>query len=197
MEVKRLKAARTAAKSRFTRKANLLEDKLLVEDSMEVLQLLHEETMAAFRVLESKNDALTQYYANEVDDSEEILEEIEEYMQDSEKRKILLHFQFWKVKISHTSVKVKSLPPPNFSGEMRIFGTFLKDYDRLMFIKYGKDPFAFISCLSGEALECVKGVEDSYDAMLERLKEKYGNPCKITESIIRDMKLLKPIPEGD
>ena len=66
-----------------------------------------------------------------------------------------------------------------------------------MFIKYGKDPFAFISCLLGEALECVKGVEDSYDAMLERLKVKYGNPCKITESIIREVKLLKTIPEGD
>ena len=63
---KKLKAARAAAKSKFTRKANLLEGKLLVEDSVETLQLLHEETMEAYRVLEAKNDSLAQHYADEV-----------------------------------------------------------------------------------------------------------------------------------
>ena len=192
-----MKAARAAAKRKFTRKANLLEGKLLVEDSVETLQLLHEETMEAYRVLEAKNDSLAQHYADEVEDSEDLVADVGAYIEESEKRKLLLHSSFWKLKKSQASVKVKSLPPPNFSGEMRIFGTFLKDYDRLMYVKYGNDPFAFISCLSGEARECVKGVEDSYDAMMDRLKEKYGNPCKVTESIIREVKLLRPIPEGD
>ena len=98
---------------------------------MEVLQLLHEETMAAYRVLESKNDILSTYYANEEEDSEVILQEIAEYIEESDRRKIHLHSQYWKVKEGQASVKVKSLPPPNFSGELRIFGTFLKDYDNV------------------------------------------------------------------
>ena len=40
------------------------------------------------------------------------------------------------------TVKVKSLEPPKFEGNIRQYGTFRKDYERLMFSVYGEDPYA-------------------------------------------------------
>ena len=194
---KKLKTARASARSKFTRKANLLAAKLDAGDSGDVLRLLYDEMSTAFTEVESRNENLVQHYLDAEEENEESVKETEKYIEEVEKRKIDLYSSLVKEKSKQVTIKIKALPPPTFDGDMRRFGTFIKDYDRLMLVKYGKDPYSLISCLSGEALECVKGVEDSYEAMLSRLKDKYGNPCKITDSIMRDVKLLRPIPDGD
>ena len=51
--------------------------------------------------------------------------------------------------------------------------------------------------MSGNALECVQGVEDDYDRMSVRLQSAYGNPCKVTDSIVKAIKDLEIIPEGN
>ena len=89
-------------------------------------------------------------------------------------------------------LRVKSLTSPKFTGNIREYGTFTKDYSRLMCPVYGNDPYAFKSCLSGEVLEWVEG-DDDYDTMLSRLDEKYGNFAKHTEVIVYDLKKLKPV----
>ena len=114
-------------------------------------------------------------------------------------KKIDLYSSVFKYKSNDklASVKVKSLPRPTFNGDLRKYGTFTKDYDRLIVPIYGRDPYALYSCLEGDAVDCVKGVEDDFDSMILRLQTEYGNPCKLTDSIIMDIKDLGVIPEGD
>ncbi|XP_068250243.1 uncharacterized protein [Palaemon carinicauda] len=96
-----------------------------------------------------------------------------------------------------TLIKVKRLDPPEFSGDMRNYGTFKRDYMRLIVPFYGQDAYALKKCLSGEALTCVEGVEDEFEEMFRRLDDKYGNPCKLTEAIVSELKSLKPLNDGD
>ena len=62
---------------------------------------------------------------------------------------------------------------------------------------YGTDPYALKMCLSGEALQAVKGSEGNYDEMLQRLDDKFGNSRKIVDLVISDLKSLKKISDGD
>lgn len=48
----------------------------------------------------------------------------------------------------------------------------------------------------GKALEVVKGVEKDYSKMFECLDDKFGNRSKIVDAVIREIKTLRPIPEG-
>ena len=43
---------------------------------------------------------------------------------------------------------------------------------------YGKDPYALRKCLYGDALLAIRGVDDDYDEMIDRLNDKYGRPDK-------------------
>ena len=43
----------------------------------------------------------------------------------------------------------------------------------------------------------MEGVEDKFEEMFSRLDSKYGNACKLTESIVSELKSLKPLQEGD
>ena len=96
-----------------------------------------------------------------------------------------------------TTVRVKKLEAPKFSGAMRKFPTFIKDYRNYMEPTYGEDSYALRSCLSGQALEVVSGVDDNYREMWVRLKLKYGNPERLVDSIMNDIKLIDPIKEND
>ena len=49
-------------------------------------------------------------------------------------------------------LKVKSIQPPVFSGDIRDYPNFKEDYKRLMKSSFDKDPYALRSCLSGAAL---------------------------------------------
>ena len=66
-----------------------------------------------------------------------------------------------------------------------------------MFTSYGKDSYALRSCLCGSALEVIKGVEDDYDKMFQRLDNAYGDPRKFVDTIVHDIKSIKPIQDGD
>lgn len=52
-------------------------------------------------------------------------------------------------------------------------------------------------CLGEEALQAVKGAEGNYNEMVKRLDDKYGNPRKIIDLVISDLKTLRKIPDGD
>lgn len=55
---------------------------------------------------------------------------------------------------------------------MRSYGTFKKDYMRLIVPVYGKEAYALTKYLTGEALTCVEGVEDEFEEMFCRLDSK-------------------------
>ena len=99
------------------------------------------------------------------------------------------------VKLSE--IHVKPLNSPHFSGNIRQYVSFKQDFNRLMTNQYGQDPYALRQCLSGEALETIKGIEGDYLEMFQRLDAKYGEPRKLVDAIIFDIQKLKPVPEGD
>ena len=82
-------------------------------------------------------------------------------------------------------------------GDIREYANFKHDFKRLMEPAYGKDAYALRSCLFGSALQTVKGVADDYDQMFQRLDDVFGNSRKFVDSIIYDIKSIKPVHEGD
>ncbi|XP_043233392.1 uncharacterized protein LOC122387342 [Amphibalanus amphitrite] len=129
------------------------------------------------------------------------IDECDEYMMgveasmDEIRTKFAIKTKAENVKISE--IHVKPLDAPRFSGNIRQYTSFKQDYLRLMTKQFGKDSYALRQCLSGAALETVKGVEDDYEEMFRRLDLKYGETRKLVDSIILDIKRLKPIPEGE
>ena len=96
-----------------------------------------------------------------------------------------------------TGIRVRSLDAPSFSGNIREYSSFRQDFNRLMVTDYGEDPYALRSCLSGSALDTVRGAEDDFPEMFRRLDNVYGGPRKIVDAVIHDVKSLKPIADGE
>ena len=113
---------------------------------------------------------------------------------DSGKHAEQLHRCPWAI---GATIRVKRLDPPIFSGKIRDFPTFVKDYAHYMEPTYGPDAYALRKCLSGKALYVVVGVDDDYNEMWKRLKAAFGDSEKVVDSILYDIKLLKPLKEND
>ena len=43
----------------------------------------------------------------------------------------------------------------------------------------------------------VHGVDDYFDSMMKRLDARYSNPSRLVESVLNDIKTLKPISDGN
>ena len=198
--MEKIKKERSSLKGKFTRKTNILEDHLKEDNPYDVLKEIYEEISDIFKKIEESNDSLLELFNENPSEYEADIRDAEQYIYQIENKKTDLCVKVAKLKIkgSNSSViKVKALPHPDFSGDMRKWGIFNNNYERFMVPIYGKDPYALLRCLSGEALTCVQGVEDDFDSMMVRLKNAYGNPCKVTDSIVKDIKGLGIIPEGD
>ncbi|XP_068233584.1 uncharacterized protein [Palaemon carinicauda] len=94
-------------------------------------------------------------------------------------------------------LKVKPIDVPRFHGDVRDYSNFKRDFFRLMQSNYGKDPFVLRQCLSGEALDTVRGADHDFDKMFERLDETFGNSRTIIDVVVEDIRSIKPISEGD
>ena len=96
-------------------------------------------------------------------------------------------------------MKLDRVKLPSFSGAIREYPRFKKDFESQVEPNIERDaiPYVLKSCLSGEALEVVKNVDDDAVKMWERLKEKYGRPSKVTDAIMFEIKGMKQINEGD
>ena len=95
------------------------------------------------------------------------------------------------------SLKVKRLEFPTFSGKIRDYPSFKNEFDAHVISSYGKDPYALKGCLSGEALDTVKGVDNDFEEMFRRLDLKYGRPERLTDAVLSELKKLKRVPEDD
>ena len=94
-------------------------------------------------------------------------------------------------------LKVKPLQAPSFSGNVREYPSFRKDYEAHMVPHYGKDTFALKNCLSGDALLAVQPVDDSYDQMVQRLDFKFGRPETLVDAVLSELKSLKKVEDSN
>ena len=155
----------------------------------------YEGVLEAFQCLESKNDANIDFVSeNSLDDQLE--KEAQQYILESERVKNEAQALMCKAENEQNSsckpkVKVKAFEPPKFDGNVRDYPNFKDDFQNLVKNVYGADPYALKMCLSGEALQTIRGAEGSYDEMFERLDDKYENARKIVDLVISDLKVLK------
>ena len=96
-----------------------------------------------------------------------------------------------------TLVQIKKLDAPTFSGNIRDYPTFKKDYKYHMSSRYGNDPFVLKKCLSGDAEVTVRGVEDSFTEMFKRLDDEYGRPEKLVDCVMSELRKITYVPDGN
>ena len=96
-------------------------------------------------------------------------------------------------------IKMERMKLPVFSGIVREYPTFKRDFDAQVLQEYSEEelPYALKTCLRGEALDVIKNVDDDLAKMWERLKDKYGRASKLTDAIMIEIKKLKQVNEGD
>ena len=85
-----------------------------------------------------------------------------------------------------SNIKMEHMPLPKFYGEARFYPRFKRDFDELIRPRLEKREAAFTlrQCL-GKNVECILGSGDyDLDQLFQRLDEKYGDPSKMTDSII-------------
>ncbi|XP_045127294.1 uncharacterized protein LOC123513898 [Portunus trituberculatus] len=200
-DIQKVKDARTVAKRTFTRKCKLFDEAVTRRDANVVLSDICAEVCDVFTKVERCHE---EYVSILVKNGEEesVIAEAEQYIDELERRKLDLVATERKLCSGKDPdkdglLKVKSIQPPVFNGEIRTYPTFKEDYKRLMESSFRKDPYALRSCLSGAALDAVQGVENDYDKMFNRLDEKFGDNCKLVDTLLCDLKSTKPINEGD
>ena len=164
--MQKVKAARTVAKRTFTRKCKLFDEAVTRRDAKVVLSDICSEVCDAFTKVEQCHE---EYVSALVENSEEesAIAEAKEYIDELERRKLDLVATQRKLCSGKDPekdglLKVKSIQPPVFNGEIRAYPTFKEDYKRLMESSFRKDPYALRSCLSGAALDAMQGVENDY-----------------------------------
>ena len=204
--IERAKRVRTNAKCKFTRKCNAFMELSENGEQLFVLQDKFNDIRENFKELDGANDRLidtiNEIASHHVMDS--MLEDCNAYMKEVESTLDKIR-AIYASKISETSagpakssqLHVKALEAPRFSGNIREYANFKQDFRRLMISAYGKDPYALRSCLGGPALQIIRGVEDDYDKIFERLDNVYGDSRKFIDSIIHDIKSIRPINDGD
>ena len=199
--MERAKRDRAAAKRKFTRKVNVFKETVDRDGHLAVLQGIFKEVESAFDLVEIAHEE----YVKTLDNGrveEAVLFDADDYILVLEREKLEVHNLLVEISKKDsesvkTKIKIKALEPPSFSGSIRDYPNFKADYERLMSDNFGKDPFALRQCLSGDALETVKGVENDYDLMVKRLDTKYGNSRRIVDDILEDLKTLKVVSDGD
>ena len=99
---------------------------------------------------------------------------------------------------SSSNLKLSRMKAPKFSGNIRDFARFRKDFDKIVKATYSGFQLVYVmkeECLSGEALELVRNL-DSLEDIWERLTEKYGGTLQIVDSVIKDVRCIK-IPRNN
>ena len=216
--IDKLNTSRSDAKRIFTRRYNLLNKQIGSRESipLQVLEKSYSELDEAYIALERAHDRLLLAMAeagisnDDVNESDSYIVEPLDLKYDLYSKLMVLREKFESDKLSEASggtdrdgsgrprpPKVKAVDPPKFNGDICSYGTFKSDYSTLMVPQYGESAYILRECLTGEALNVIKGVEDSFDKMMERLDKRYGDKKKVTEAIVNKVRKLRPIPNDD
>ena len=97
------------------------------------------------------------------------------------------------------NVPLEKIKRPHFEGDIREYPQFKRDFQTQVMPGLTKltAPYTLRTCLDKEALAQVKSVDDDIEEMWARLDEKFGDPGKVTDVIINDIKRFKVIREGE
>ena len=202
LDIEKLKRHRAAASVKFNRKIDAFHCQARMNRPYEVLGGFYLEVAEAFKSLERVHEQYLQQLCDS-EDSEfhNLIKIAENYINEYETHKddahnILIESQL-NAKSQQNQIKVKRLDAPTFDGNIRMYPTFCSEYERIVNVTYQKNAFALRQSLIGDAAKVVLGVEDDYDEMMRRLDINYGDPCKLIDYIINEIKHLEQIPEGD
>ncbi|KAK4304584.1 hypothetical protein Pmani_023463 [Petrolisthes manimaculis] len=197
------KRVRTSERRKLNRAIKLFEESVKQDDPTEILKPAFDEICGAYKRLENANDDFISCIDVSCDEYASLLAVAEDYITEVYRLKCKAHSQLLrkidgdksKQKADNTKFIVKKLEPPKFDGQIRLYPTFKKDFERLMITNYGEDPYVLKQCLLGEALKVVHGVDDDFYKMIDRLDDKFGNVTKVVDSVLCEIKALKPVPE--
>ena len=96
--------------------------------------------------------------------------------------------------------KLEKMKLPTFDGDLRKYPRFLSDCKKFILPNIeSTDSASYVlrTCLTGTALESVRNVDDDVEQMLELLQEKFGRASKLADTIMNDIKHIKPVNDGD
>jgi hypothetical protein len=97
-------------------------------------------------------------------------------------------------------MKLERMKLPTFDGVIRDYPRFKADFSKHVMPMIKSDESASYilkSCLSKEPLEIVKNVDDDLYAMWDRLENKYGRSSLLIAEIMKEIKKLNSIKDGD
>ena len=97
-------------------------------------------------------------------------------------------------------LKLERMKLPTFSGRIRDYPSFRYDFKQHVLPHLKDDqsiPYILKSCLTGEPSEIVRNVDDDIKEMWTRLDEKYGRTSLQINAIMKPIKQLKAIQDGD
>jgi len=97
-------------------------------------------------------------------------------------------------------MKLERMKLPTFDGLIREYPRFKADFSKHVMPMLKSDEsasYVLKSCLSKEPLEVVKNVDDDLQAMWDRLESKYGRSSLLIAEIMKEIKKLNSIKDGD
>ena len=102
--------------------------------------------------------------------------------------------------LSACKVKPEKLKLPSFSGNIRTFAKFKKDFAKIV-VPFYTDEFqrAYVmkeSCLKGIPKSLVENIDDLSD-IWERLENKYGDVIDLVDVVIADINEMQPLKGND
>ena len=180
--------------SKFPRET-IIREKAILERQFDTVKSKHSEL--CFKSNESLEKTNTMWLLTLIDQFSKINCLADEYLKTESKPKPSVTPKKEKDKVGN--VKMEKMPLPKFTGEPRFYHRFKKDFLDLVRpnLNDREAAFTFRKCL-GENVEVILGSGDfTVEQMIERLDEKFGEPSKIIDSIIGDIKKFKVIDLDD
>ena len=100
---------------------------------------------------------------------------------------------------SASFLQLEKVRMPHFDGKLREYPQFKRDFQKQVMTQTRKSDAAYVlrTCLDAEPARLVKSVDDDIDEMWQRLDEKYGDPAKVVDVIIDEIKRFRMLREGE
>ena len=98
-----------------------------------------------------------------------------------------------------SSLQLEKIKLPRFEGEIRAYPQFKRDFEKQIMPHLQSDDASYVlrSCLGSDPATTVKSIDDDISEMWKRLDEKYGDPTKVTDIIIDEIRRTRIIREGE
>ena len=177
----------TSAKRSFSRLNTTLCEAMSEKRSLELVEDRFEKLKKAWERVEELHDQYISVKEEEPED-DAWLEEVFRTFNKTEER----YFEYKEANKQDEKFKIKLKPVelPKFTGNMRDYPRFKKDFESQVFPHTSPESAAFTlrQCLSKEVQEKVSLVDDDVSKMLKKLDEEYGDPSLMTDLIVSEIK---------